>query len=211
MGTRNLIAVYLNGEYCIAQYCQWDGYPEGQGKDVLAFCRKLQGKEVYDRFVRQLKTTVWIEEEKLNQLWKEAGADERGMIEYNLAKEFSKRYPQFSRDTGAGILDWVYYGNHNLEQLELSNGITFAGDGLFCEWAYVLDLDKNQLEVYKGFHQGDINSEERFANFERGPNSKYTPVKLRQAWSLEALPSEEDFIETFRKEDVEQESAEETD
>ena len=30
MGTRHLIAVQLDGEYKIAQYGQWDGYPEGK-------------------------------------------------------------------------------------------------------------------------------------------------------------------------------------
>lgn len=31
MGTRNLTAVYLDGEYKIAQYGQWDGYPKDKG------------------------------------------------------------------------------------------------------------------------------------------------------------------------------------
>jgi hypothetical protein len=34
MGTRNLIAVFFDGEYRVAQYSQWDGYPEGQGGNV---------------------------------------------------------------------------------------------------------------------------------------------------------------------------------
>ena len=37
MGTRHLIAVQLDGEYKIAQYGQWDGYPDGKGIDVLHF------------------------------------------------------------------------------------------------------------------------------------------------------------------------------
>src|SRR5574337_1233174 len=37
MGTRNLTAVMMNGEYKVAQYGQWDGYPEGQGKTILEF------------------------------------------------------------------------------------------------------------------------------------------------------------------------------
>lgn len=35
MGTRNLTAVYLDGQYKVAQYGQWDGYPEGQGITAL--------------------------------------------------------------------------------------------------------------------------------------------------------------------------------
>jgi len=37
MGTLNLTAVMMDGEYKIAQYGQWDGYPEGQGKTILEF------------------------------------------------------------------------------------------------------------------------------------------------------------------------------
>lgn len=37
MGTRHLIAAKVDGEYKLAQYGQWDGYPEGQGVAVLDF------------------------------------------------------------------------------------------------------------------------------------------------------------------------------
>ena len=37
MGTRNLTMVYLNGEYKVAQYGQWDGYPEATGCLILKF------------------------------------------------------------------------------------------------------------------------------------------------------------------------------
>jgi hypothetical protein len=39
MGTRNLTRVICDGKTKVAQYGQWDGYPEGQGKTVLNFLR----------------------------------------------------------------------------------------------------------------------------------------------------------------------------
>lgn len=39
MGTRNLVAVQIDGQYKIAQYGQWGGYLEGKGVDVLTFLR----------------------------------------------------------------------------------------------------------------------------------------------------------------------------
>ena len=41
MGTRHLTAVHVDGEYKIAQYGQWDGYPEGQGMTALTFARRI--------------------------------------------------------------------------------------------------------------------------------------------------------------------------
>lgn len=37
MGTRNLTVVINNGKPCIAQYGQWDGYPQGQGYTIFDF------------------------------------------------------------------------------------------------------------------------------------------------------------------------------
>ena len=37
MGTRNLTAVYLDGEYKIAQYGQWDGLPRRTRDDGIEF------------------------------------------------------------------------------------------------------------------------------------------------------------------------------
>jgi hypothetical protein len=41
MGTRHLIAVQLGGEYRVAQYGQWDGYPDSAGIDVLFYGYKI--------------------------------------------------------------------------------------------------------------------------------------------------------------------------
>ena len=40
MGTRNLTVVKYKDEYKIAQYGQWDGYPNGQGVTILSFLLK---------------------------------------------------------------------------------------------------------------------------------------------------------------------------
>ncbi|OQO04186.1 hypothetical protein B0A48_10796 [Cryoendolithus antarcticus] len=37
MGTRHLICIYHNGRFVLAQYGQWDGYPDGRGVRILAF------------------------------------------------------------------------------------------------------------------------------------------------------------------------------
>ncbi|KAK3350309.1 hypothetical protein B0T25DRAFT_439859, partial [Lasiosphaeria hispida] len=37
MGTHNLICVFYNGQFVLTQYCSCDGYPKGQGIDIVKF------------------------------------------------------------------------------------------------------------------------------------------------------------------------------
>lgn len=50
MGTRHLIIVVSQQEVKVAQYGQWDGYPDGQGKRILTFLRKAK----LGRFAKKL-------------------------------------------------------------------------------------------------------------------------------------------------------------
>lgn len=77
MGTRNLTAVYLDGQYKVAQYGQWDGYPEGQGITALTFLRDKMDLEL---FKEALRNSSYIPSEELTALWKQYGADENGWI-----------------------------------------------------------------------------------------------------------------------------------
>ena len=36
MGTRHITTVVAEGEFVVAQYGQWDGYPTGAGNDIVA-------------------------------------------------------------------------------------------------------------------------------------------------------------------------------
>ena len=63
-------------------------------------------------------------------------------------------------------------------------GVEFIYDTMFCEWAYVLDLDKEVLEVYggmwSGVRDGVIDSAGRFADTQ-------VPVP-EAAWDTKTLP-----------------------
>jgi hypothetical protein len=52
-------------------------------------------------------------------------------------------------DDGIGIciLDAIAYAR---EPVPHAFGLEFASDGAFCEWTYVVDLDGEVLEVYRG-------------------------------------------------------------
>jgi hypothetical protein len=71
------------------------------------------------------------------------------MVGMDVSNRHSREYPGLSRDTGAEILNLIQKGTVR----ELYDDTSFAGDSLFCEYAYVLDLDNKVLEIYKGFNK----------------------------------------------------------
>ena len=138
MGTRNLTVVFVDGEYKVAQYGQWDGYPEGQGAECLDF---LRNKMDENKFREQLKNIRFGSEEELDSLFTEFGSAPDGMISMSNYNKFKDAYPELHRDTAAKILKMIQNGEVRI----LKNDIEFAADGLFCEWAYVIDLDNRRF------------------------------------------------------------------
>lgn len=185
MGTRNLTMVAKDGQIVLAQYGQWDGYPSGNGVVVLNFLKN----EMKDNFaeqvdkLRDIKTTDIIK--KMTGVTLEELTDE-------MDAKLMKENPQLSRDCGAGILK-VIQDNKN-DVLMVYNNVDFAADSLFCEWAYLVDLDKQVLEVYKGFNTSPLDKDERFEFLTEKSEGEYKPIILVKKYSLLDLPSEEDFL-----------------
>lgn len=177
MGTRHLIMVVREQKPVIAQYGQWDGYPSGQGYTVLEFLRKFNRPT----FVEKLKNVRFVNKK-------------------DTATLYNKKYPYMSRDHGAEILEMVY--NSDGEVL-LNDHSDFAGDSLFCEWAYVIDLDNNVLECYSGFNKEPLEEDQRFRNTEVEKDSEWLPIKCLKKYSLDELPTNEQFVKDLEKEEEE--------
>ena len=77
MGTRNLTAVFIDGEYKVAQYGQWDGYPGGQGMTALHFLRDEMEEE---RFKDAVRKSVFIDPKELWKLQMSYGMSEDGLM-----------------------------------------------------------------------------------------------------------------------------------
>jgi len=186
MGTRSLIAVYMDGEYKIAQYSQWDGDPEGQGCKCLCF---LTEKMVEHQFRKRLKSLRTIQSQEQLEAIK------------STYKPFID-FPEFNRNTGADIL-WL------VQEFKTTTGcvinrLDFAigkDDAFACDWAWVIDLDKRTFEAYEGYNKKPLQPGDRFWFLEGLSYGGYHPVKLVAKWSLSNLPEEKEFLETFKKED----------
>ena len=190
MGTRNLTIVYMNGQYKVAQYGQWDGYPEGQGLTCLEF---LRDKMDEPKFREQLERITWIHSKDLAKLWDNI-IHGKPFANLEESAEFKRRYPEFSRDTGAEILEMIQDDKTTTRMLD--NDILFAADS-FCEWAWVVDLDKRTFEAYEGFSEKQTTPDDRFYFLRDYEENGYTCVKLVKEWSLDDLPSNAQFLSAF--------------
>ena len=160
MGARNLSLCKLNGEYRIANYGQWDGYPSGQGATILAFCAKPQNlkrlKQILDAGVVRFMSSDDVETFKRELDCKN--------------KAYINHYSLFNkRDVGGNIFRNIIERSNEYAEVLLVDSIVFLQDKLFCEWAYCINYDTNELEVYSS---GD----------------------LIKTYDLDNLPSEDTFI-----------------
>jgi hypothetical protein len=198
MGTRHLIVVMMDGTHKVAQYGQWDGGPQGHGMMIRDFLRLTMDKE---RFKTNLRKCQFLSTKTIDDLWKKFGASDNGSIPVDKAKVFAQHYPELYRDTGAGILRLI---QDSKEGLGLQDSLDFVQDSLFCEWAYVIDLDADTFEVYKGFNKEPLTPADRFYNgkFKLSKTGKsYYPVKILKKYSLNDLPDPQAFLLDFQSKD----------
>lgn len=222
MGTRNLTMVISEGETKVAQYGQWDGYPEGQGLTVLSFLQKTD----LNKFRERLKSISFFTKKELQAIEKKD--DEilernkkvkNGKYEQSESAKLYEQKPWLSRDLGAQILQAIMDGkfegtDDNFEKKKfkvtvdkLVDQTNFAADSLFCEWLWLIDLDKNVLEAYKGFNTKPLAKNERFKYLEEKvkrevgslSGSEYFPVRKVASFKLKSLPDKKEFLAAFEK------------
>ncbi len=195
MGTRNLVMVVKDNETKVAQYGQWDGYPSGVGLGVLAFLSKIDVAVLKEK----LDSFTWLTDEQIEII--------------NKSKDWVSDYPYLSRDASEEVLNAIYFGKMEVKDgigkrktidikvIGLQNNEDFAKDGLFCEWCYVIDLDKNKLEIYEGL------SKEPFENNRFGVDKNedgYYPVQFSHSFDLLKLPTQEEFISILEPKEEEE-------
>lgn len=175
MGTRHLIAAVIDGEYKIAQYGQWDGYPREQGLRVLDFLKTAD----LESFAEKLRACTWADAKYLKKVDKD--------------KNWPENYPELSRDTGGKILSLVM---DSPVPLKLVDNLSFVAESWHCEWAYVIDVDTGALEVYRGGNTEQVPEDSRFRNVTSKDQDDSFPCTLVASFDIAELPSRSDFLLT---------------
>lgn len=120
-----------------------------------------------------------------------------------LGADFVKAIDGHSEDTLralAGNIEFVSPG-YDVTPDEFMNGDywmidnhDFLADSLFCEWAYIVNLDDSTFEVYKGFNQNP-HAMGRYAHLQRERGGDYYGVALIAAIPLDELTT--DMVESL--------------
>lgn len=187
MGTRHLIAVQKNNEYKVAQYGQWDGYLSGQGDSILKFFHEND----LETFRNKVDNCFFGTQEQIEEAYAPYSNGDGWMTMEQSAAFKLTEFAHLSRDTGADILNVILKSDGPLMQVD---NIEFAKDSLFCEYAYVIDLDKDILEVYQGFNTDPLPEGARFTGKAKF-DGDYQAVKLVASFQLEKLPENFDELE----------------
>lgn len=171
MGTRHLIKVKHNDKLKVAQYGQWDGYPDGQGVDILSFLsNKIKVQTLKDsldkiRFLdRKGRDKEFLEEYQKNAPKWSSDPDNRTDEQKFWFETF------YSRDVGAKLLENII--NFDGDEIVLDK----CTDGEeWCEGFYTIDLDKMTFHVR--FHEHE------------------------ETFDINNLPSKEDFLLKFEEDE----------
>jgi hypothetical protein len=140
MGTRGITQVIdTNGQTVVAQYGQWDHYPEGQGINVLNFLTSKYN--IVDMLKNALFKCYWADEEERKSIYKNY-VNEQGWMDMEQANLFGAAYPSLTRDTCSDILKVIVYSTG---RVPLVNESEFMNDELFCEGIYTVNFQTNEF------------------------------------------------------------------
>lgn len=145
MSTRGAYGFIKNQKMKVS-YNHWDSYLEGLGETMVSFIQGTSKKElndIYDKIklVNQDDIPNFSQRKKLTKLFKKFG-----LSLYDDYKHF-----------GSGKKDWYYFLNPTQGKPEyfkkglnyMTDDQNFLNDTLFCEYAYLIDLDNDKFLIKK--------------------------------------------------------------
>ena len=152
MGTRGAIGFRQDGELKVC-YNHYDSYPNGLGDQFLEFVKiHCSTPEVLASLKEHVKMIQLVEEdippteeqfEDLRRYYNGSVGDGEGW--YSLLRGVQ------------GVIGLYEIANGCLHFMIDAKG--FLRNSLFCEYAYIIDLDKDTANFYKGFNKNEPKTE----------------------------------------------------
>lgn len=181
MGTRGCYGFRKNGVDKLT-YNHWDSYPDYLGQIMVEFCKETSIKEMNDIFDR----IILVEESS-----RPTKAQIVECIEYYNGSVSEQK-----------VEDWYCLlrdaqGNPNVYKNGLRYMIDSSGfiqDSLFCEYAYIINLDTNCLEFWVGFQKEPCENN-RYGTETHDNMDKYYPCKMVSYYPLDTEMMVQEIID----------------
>lgn len=184
MSTRGAVGFKVNGKYKAA-YNHFDSYPYGLGEDVVEFARYLSKNNLVEQCRRNAANMSMVDENATpTQVQKEKLLPFADLqVGRRSEDDF---YCLFRNLQGSKILYEIAKGTIDC----MLDGTNFLKDSLFCEYAYIINLDDETIQFFKGF-QKSLDPNTPFSDeFVNVGNSEYKPVALVGECSLHDIPQD---------------------
>ncbi len=177
MSTRGLYGLRKNGidKYT---YNHFDSYPSGLGRNVLEFCAENDVNKLSKLFnnIELVYKNETPTKDQIDICKREEWADfsvssGRDDEWYCLLRHLQGNFKEYSKAI------------ENDKKVFMTNDAHFIKDSLFCEYAYIINLDDEVLEFFVGFQQKPQNNN-RYGTNKKG---KYYPCRLLYAIPLNKI------------------------
>gem|GEM_PF-798565 len=190
MGTRGCYGFYVNNQEKV-MYNHSDSYPEYLGKELFNFISRNDNETL--KVMANEMRLVDLDKDRRNieELKYVAGVLNRNLDIDKIGENFIDWY-WVLRDVQG---DFSYWENGLRVMLTAS---PFLGESLFCEWAYIINADTMELEIYKGLNRNE-KAAGRYAHLSVGEDG-YKGVALIAVYSLDylRLMKVEQFLEEIQ-------------
>lgn len=168
MGTRGCYGLYKNG-VTKATYNHFDSYIGGLGKDILDFVGNTSipiMNKIFDKIELVREDDIpTIEQIENCQKYTDLDVSNKSIMDFYCLLRNAQG------DLNAYKTDLKY----------MIDSKEFLGNSLFCEYAYIINLDKNVLEFYKGFNKVPQNN--RYSKY-ADEKEEYKECKLLAEYPL---------------------------
>lgn len=177
MSTRGLYGFRKNGdEKCT--YNHFDSYPEYLGRNFYDFCKKLG----VDGLNRLFDLITLVDRGKGPTEAQIETCIRREYANFDVSSKSEKDWYCLLRRLQGNFVHYLRAVKDN-EEIFMIDDMDFIKDSLFCEYAYIADLDTGKFEVYKGYQK----KPQKGNRYGTSPDEDgYYPCRLWKTYSLAA-------------------------
>lgn len=144
MGTRGLIGFRLDGQDKLT-YNHFDSYPEGLGKAIVKWCRKIRRrKNGFEGIKQSVQDIQMVSEQGTPTKEQRVKCIELGLYDGNVSTGSEEDFYCLLRNAQGDLDAYLKAGL-------MTDGSNFIKNSLFCEYGYIINLDDMTLEIYRGF------------------------------------------------------------